>query len=117
MQKWDTFLLSADFNINLGKSEESGNIGVIKNVQQQLVIDKEEIKNEVQQNRSEMERVQLEMRQYRYAMDNIITDLPHIKEEITKSFKSLVDKNNFNLIESLNSREKMEPLQLKEEAK
>lgn len=32
MEKWNTFILSADFNVNLGASEEAGNVGVIKNV-------------------------------------------------------------------------------------
>jgi hypothetical protein len=32
MPNWNTFILSADFSINLGKSEESSNVGVIKNV-------------------------------------------------------------------------------------
>lgn len=32
MHEWNTFLLSADFNINLGASEQSGNVGIIKNV-------------------------------------------------------------------------------------
>ena len=80
MKNWNTFILSADFNVNLGRHEDSGNVGVVKKVQDTLTQDKEEIRYEIQQNRAEMERVKDEMQIYRYQMQIVIANLPHIKE-------------------------------------
>jgi hypothetical protein len=63
-----------------------------------LTLDKEEIKIEIQQNRAEMERVKDEMVMYRNDMMNVIAGLPYIKEEITSNFKSLLQKNNTDLM-------------------
>jgi len=68
-----------------------------------LALDKEEIKFEIQQNRAEMERVKDEMRAYRYEMTKVIEGLPFIKDEITSNFKSLLAKNNSNLMYELSN--------------
>jgi hypothetical protein len=115
MPKWNTFILSADFSINLGKSEESSNIGVIKNIQTTLTIDKEEIKYEVQQNRAEMERVKDEMLGYRNEMIEVINGLPFIKEKVTTEFKQLLDKNNFNFMKDLKESGKFKDIKLKKD--
>ena len=47
METWNSFILSADFSINLGKSDEDGNIGIIRHVTSTLLADKEEIRYEL----------------------------------------------------------------------
>mgnify|MGYP006139823503 CR=1 FL=1 len=77
-------MLTADFNYNLGKSDDvHGNIGVIKKVQNTLNVHKREITNEVSKNRAEMERVKEEMKRYRMEMVETMRDLDIVKTDIT----------------------------------
>ena len=69
-------MLTADFNHNLGRNDEThdGNIGVIKKVQNTLNVHKREITDEVSKNRAEMERVKDEMKRYRLEMVETMRD-------------------------------------------
>jgi hypothetical protein len=84
LPRFNIFMLTADFNYNLGKSDDDhGNIGVIKKVQNTLNVHKHEITNEVSKNRAEMERVKDEMKKYRMEMVETMRDLDTVKSDIT----------------------------------
>jgi hypothetical protein len=60
-----------------------------------------------------MERVKDEMRAYRTEMTKVIDGLPFIKDEITSNFKSLLAKNNANLMVELTHQKQFKPLVVK----
>ena len=64
-----------------------------------------------------MERVKDEMRAYRYEMTKVIDGLPFIKDEITSNFKSLLAKNNSNMMNELTAHKQFKPLVVKPKEK